>query len=124
MELKKMLVASPQRQLHFFGDAESKNEKFLVGWDGPDDPVNPRNWPLRSKMTVVVLVWINAFVLEWASGADSQESDTISEQFAVSKTAESLSAALLRYRNRIRGLYWLGQLQRLLVGIQFTLELV
>lgn len=28
----------------------------LVGWDGPDDPANPRNWTKRRKMLNVALL--------------------------------------------------------------------
>ena len=72
------------------GDA-LRNEHILVEWDGPLDPSAPRNWSLRSKIGITLIVWINVFALEWCSAADSQASTKISTQFHVSKVAESLS---------------------------------
>ncbi len=34
----------------------SDNDQNVVGWDGPDDPKNPLNWPASIRYGHVVLV--------------------------------------------------------------------
>lgn len=33
----------------------SSPDPNLVHWDGPDDPENPQNWPLRKKWGITIL---------------------------------------------------------------------
>ena len=40
---------------------EQETKDNIVDWDGPDDPQNPRNWPVWKRMAQVVLV--SAFLL-------------------------------------------------------------
>ncbi|KAB8345950.1 hypothetical protein FH972_023002 [Carpinus fangiana] len=40
---------------------ESPTDPNLVSWDGPDDPENPKNWPMRRKWTAALIV--SAFTL-------------------------------------------------------------
>lgn len=44
--------------------AEEKPVKDLnvVDWDGPEDPENPMNWPLRKKVTAIGIVSVLAFL--------------------------------------------------------------
>jgi hypothetical protein len=39
------------------GEADSS----VVTWDGPNDPTNPRNWSVKYRWFVTVLVSINNF---------------------------------------------------------------
>jgi hypothetical protein len=32
--------------------SQSSQDPNLVDWDGPDDPKNPRNWPLSKKAII------------------------------------------------------------------------
>ncbi|ETI29614.1 hypothetical protein G647_02067 [Cladophialophora carrionii CBS 160.54] len=69
-------------------------EKGIVGWDGPDDPENPRNWPARQKWTVLLLVSSMTLISPFASSVfapaasfmskDFHNTSTISTTFAVS----------------------------------------
>lgn len=34
----------------------------IVGWDGEDDPENPRNWPHRQRMMLLTMVSMITFV--------------------------------------------------------------
>lgn len=34
---------------------EQETKDNLVDWNGPEDPQNPRNWPVWERMTQVVL---------------------------------------------------------------------
>lgn len=80
------------------GQGESLSEKhILVEWDGPDDPLNPRNWSHGRRFAAFCIVWINVFALDYASGADSQASSRISKAFHVGEEAETLSPTLYTF---------------------------
>jgi hypothetical protein len=38
---------------------ENEPELNVVTWDGPDDPTNPRNWSVKYRWFVTVLISIN-----------------------------------------------------------------
>lgn len=73
------------------------SEVQLVFWDGPDDPLDPRNWSLPRKIWIFTILWINVFAVDWASSADSQAGSTIAEVFGVSEEAEALSPSLYTF---------------------------
>lgn len=37
-------------------DAEAHKDLNVVGWDGPDDPANPMNWPKVKKVGAIAVV--------------------------------------------------------------------
>lgn len=41
-------IASPKE--------EKWDPQYEVQWDGPDDPTNPQNWPMRTKWGITALV--------------------------------------------------------------------
>lgn len=42
----------------------------IVGWDGIDDAEDPRNWPLKRKISVMVLLSCITFIRQVISGLD------------------------------------------------------
>lgn len=43
---------------------EGKGEKvFVVGWEGPDDPLNPRNWTVSSHWRPYAPLWMQPYHL-------------------------------------------------------------
>ncbi len=42
--------------------SESENEKNSGGWDGPDDPANPYNWPGGRKLAIICTVSCLSFI--------------------------------------------------------------
>lgn len=74
-----------------------KDRHIMVEWDGPQDPHNPRNWPLLRRAGIFCIIWINVWALDWAGSADSQASSKIATQFHVSEEAETLSPALYTF---------------------------
>lgn len=78
---------------------------IIVEWEGPTDPLNPRNWSMSWRIWIFAVVWINVFAVDWAAGADSQASDTISKVFHVSKEAETLSPAMYTFGVAIGALF-------------------
>ena len=49
------LEGSSQRQ-------DEKSDSDLVDWDGPNDPANPMNWPLKTKSTNCVIIAFYTFI--------------------------------------------------------------
>jgi hypothetical protein len=43
------------------GGKRANGENNIIDWDGPEDPQNPRNWPVWKRMTQVILA--SAFLL-------------------------------------------------------------
>ncbi|KAK7204996.1 synaptic vesicle transporter [Myxozyma melibiosi] len=39
----------------------------LVGWESPDDPLNPKNWPLSRKWKTMILIIVSCFMLPMTS---------------------------------------------------------
>jgi hypothetical protein len=39
----------------------------LVTFDGPDDPLNPKNWPRKKKWRTTVIMSLYAFLSPFAS---------------------------------------------------------
>ena len=40
---------------------ESEVDPYVVTWDGPDDPENPRNWSMKYRWFVTGLISLNNF---------------------------------------------------------------
>ncbi|KAI9825539.1 MAG: hypothetical protein M1819_000531 [Sarea resinae] len=78
------------------GNVEN-DQPIPVEWDGPNDPLNPRNWTLARRSWVFIILWINVFAVDWASSADSQAGKTIAKEFHVSEEAEALSPSLYTF---------------------------
>lgn len=34
-------------------------EPIIVGWDGPEDALNPRNWSLTRRAVIFAILWVN-----------------------------------------------------------------
>ncbi|KAF2749670.1 MFS multidrug transporter-like protein [Sporormia fimetaria CBS 119925] len=44
-----------------------KEDQISVSWDGPDDPLNPLNWPWRKKLVVTILTSFFTFLSPFTS---------------------------------------------------------
>ncbi|ORY59322.1 major facilitator superfamily transporter [Pseudomassariella vexata] len=78
------------RQTH-----EGKGEKvFIVGWEGPDDPLNPRNWTTTKRILCILEVSTIALVVGAASGIDATILPQAAEDLGVSDVAETLDTGL------------------------------
>ncbi|KAJ6031164.1 hypothetical protein N7540_001896 [Penicillium herquei] len=71
---------------------------FIVGWDGIDDPQNPRNYTLGRRMTATLIVSALAWIVGAASSINSGVLPQNDAAFAVSDVVGSL----------VDGLYLLG----------------
>ncbi len=41
---------------------EGKETADIVDWNGPDDPMNPQNWPQMKKLTILAVIALMAFI--------------------------------------------------------------
>jgi hypothetical protein len=71
---------------------EGKGEKvFIVDWEGPHDPQNPRNWSVAYRLWVTIIVASIAFIVGAASSCDTAILPQAAEDFGVSDVVESMS---------------------------------
>ncbi|KXS94795.1 hypothetical protein AC578_4045 [Pseudocercospora eumusae] len=66
----------------------------LVDWNGPDDPDNPHNWSLATRVFITALICILTFSIYIGSAIYATGVIGISEQFHVSHTVAVLGLSL------------------------------
>ncbi|KAH8653804.1 major facilitator superfamily domain-containing protein [Xylariales sp. PMI_506] len=66
--------------------AEEKSKPPQVGWDGPEDPKNPRNWPVRRRAYQVGVVMFVVITTSTASSAIAPAVPQILQEFGSSNT--------------------------------------
>lgn len=47
---------------HSLGQDEVKEQADTVGWDGPGDPADPRNWGPGKKMSILAVIALMALI--------------------------------------------------------------
>ncbi|KAH8767432.1 major facilitator superfamily transporter [Diaporthe sp. PMI_573] len=74
---------------------EGKGSKvFVVGWEGPDDPLNPRNWTYARRVSCTLQISLIAAAVGAASGIDATVLPQAATSLGVSEVAESLATGL------------------------------
>ena len=66
----------------------------LVGWDGPKDPSNPQNWPMREKVLVTSLIGLYTFAVYVGSSIYTPSQQAVQDIFGKSHIEGSLGLAL------------------------------
>ncbi|KAL0258246.1 hypothetical protein SLS55_007419 [Diplodia seriata] len=61
--------------------------------NGVNDPTNPRNWPLKSRMAAFWIVTWLSFTQTWSGSADSSYTAAAAEALGISRIAASLNTA-------------------------------
>ena len=100
----------------------SKHDPNLVTWDGPDDPMNPRNWSPGRKWAATFVVSVFTFISPVASSMVAPALGTIATDFGITSEVESqlvLSVFILAYAV---GPLFLGPLSELF-GRRIVLQL-
>ncbi|KAL4960050.1 uncharacterized protein BDV14DRAFT_193269 [Aspergillus stella-maris] len=72
----------------------------LVTWNGPDDPENPKNWPMKMKWTTVVMVSCFTFISPVSSSMVAPALSTLAKDLNITDAVESqlaLSIFVLAY---------------------------
>lgn len=68
---------------------------FVVGWEGKNDPMNPKNSSTALKVVATVIVSAIAFVVTAASAIDTAILPQASAEFGVSGVVESIATGIL-----------------------------
>ncbi|TIA01842.1 MFS multidrug transporter [Aureobasidium pullulans] len=80
--------------------SKSVKDPNLVGWDGPDDPENPKNWGKGRKWAATLVVSSFTFISPVSSSMVAPAIGVISSDFNITSTAEQqlvLSIFVLAY---------------------------
>lgn len=75
-------------------DEPGSGKIFVVGFEGPDDTLNPHNWSHAYRVWATVLIGSIAFVVGWASSIDSGALQQAAEELHVGEVAESLATGV------------------------------
>lgn len=67
------------------------HQVFLVGWDGLDDRLNPRNWSVAKRAIITMQISLIGCVVGVASAIDATVLPQAAEDLGVSEVAESMS---------------------------------
>ena len=74
------------------GDSEDRN--YLVEFDGPDDPGNPKNWTTKKRWAITVCMGLLVFTVTFASSIFSVNIRVVQEKFDVTMVTATLGVAL------------------------------
>ncbi|MCJ1392627.1 Citrinin biosynthesis cluster MFS transporter mrr1 [Xylographa bjoerkii] len=85
---------------------EEQKDLYLVTWDGPDDPGNPMNWPLRKKILVTLAFSMTTFVITFSSSVFSTATQVTAIEFGVSEEVMTLGTSLFVLGFAIGPLIW------------------
>ncbi|OJK02114.1 hypothetical protein ASPACDRAFT_24706 [Aspergillus aculeatus ATCC 16872] len=80
--------------------ARSENDPKLVTWNGPDDPDNPKNWPMKKKWAAVVTVSCFTFISPVSSSMVAPALTAIGSDFHITDEVTlsmTLSVFVLAY---------------------------
>ncbi|KAL2838218.1 major facilitator superfamily domain-containing protein [Aspergillus pseudodeflectus] len=72
----------------------------LVTWNGPDDPDNPKNWPMRRKWSIVLMVSCFTFISPVSSSMVAPALTSLAKDLHITDAVESqltLSVFVLAY---------------------------
>lgn len=72
----------------------SDKERYIVSFDGPDDPTNPQNWPLMKKVWTSLIVAVSALSISLGSAMFSEATAVVSQLFHVGLTVSTLATSL------------------------------
>ncbi|KAF7595937.1 hypothetical protein BBP40_004083 [Aspergillus hancockii] len=73
---------------------ENPSTIFLVGWDHENDPMNPRNYSLTTRISATLIVSALAFVVSAASSIESAVLPQNSAAYNVSEVVASLATGI------------------------------
>ncbi|THH18799.1 hypothetical protein EW146_g2225 [Bondarzewia mesenterica] len=61
---------------------------WIVDWDGPDDPENPKNWTYKKKWMAVLIVSCFTFISPISSSMIAPASQQVAAEFGITNTVE------------------------------------
>ncbi|KAI4163259.1 MAG: hypothetical protein LQ342_003195 [Letrouitia transgressa] len=78
----------------------------IVGFDGEDDPYNPKNWPLKKKMATTALYGLATMGSTWASSVYASGAQQISDEFHVGRPVSQLGKTLFLVGYGLGAMIW------------------
>lgn len=63
-------------------------------FEGPDDPLNPLNWPLGKRISATILLSLTTFVVTFASSVFSSGLRAVAAEFNVSQEVAILGTSV------------------------------
>ncbi|KIW12686.1 hypothetical protein PV08_09964 [Exophiala spinifera] len=91
---RKLSSRAAMRQRQTSESSESTEGIFTVDFDGPTDPLNPRNWPYLRRTLVTISLGSIGFLVGVAGAIDSPVLYRAAEEFNVSEVSESFATGL------------------------------
>ncbi|KAL5095320.1 hypothetical protein Trisim1_000096 [Trichoderma cf. simile WF8] len=85
---------------------DGNNEILLVEWYGPDDPENPRNWPLAWKNLMMFQLCVLNFAVYMASSIYVPGELGVMEDFGVSEIVATLGLSLFTLGYGVGPMLW------------------
>ncbi|EEP80035.1 conserved hypothetical protein [Uncinocarpus reesii 1704] len=76
-------------------DAPHAGDPDLVGWDGPSDPENPKNWATGRRWYITMLASTMTFCITFSSSVFSQATAVTAVIFGVSTEVTTLATSLV-----------------------------
>jgi multidrug resistance protein len=79
---------------------DAPSDEYEITWDGPNDPQNPRNWPMRRKWAAAIVVSSFTFISPVSSSMVAPALKTMSQELGIKTEFESamiLSIFVLAY---------------------------
>lgn len=61
---------------------------------GEDDPLDPKNWPLLSRVKATAIIMLLVLTLAWSGATEALSNEQARAEFRISATAEDLSVAM------------------------------
>ncbi|KAH9853266.1 MFS polyamine transporter [Lenzites betulinus] len=76
-------------------ESTSDLDPLVVDWDGPEDPTNPKNWSIKQKWAVTLVVSSYAFLSPMSSSMIAPASNQVAQDFGVTdKTVIALFTSI------------------------------
>lgn len=71
-----------------------QDNKHTVKPTGPNDPIDPHNWPLRKRIRALLILSLLISTQAWAGACDSLANTKASKYYHVSPAAQNLTTAM------------------------------
>ncbi|KAF8075787.1 MFS general substrate transporter [Lyophyllum atratum] len=119
-------LSSPTPTIRFpTKDSEhSRGSTNIISWDGPEDPLNPRNWTKHRRWVVTLVVSLFTFISPVASSISSPALSSISRDLGIppGSILENMSLSIFVLAYALGPLIWgpLSELYGRLVIIQVS----
>ncbi|KAF9488438.1 MFS polyamine transporter [Pleurotus eryngii] len=81
-------------------EQERQSDVLIVDWDGPDDPLNPKNWSYKNKWAATIVVSSFTFISPVSSSMIAPAAEALSRDFGITNTvvtALTVSVFVLAY---------------------------